>query len=44
MLGQRREITSTPTFFITTMTGHEQRINGPVPYTLMKDYLDRLLK
>ena len=44
MLAQRREITSTPTFFIITANGRQQRINGPVPYAVMKDYLDRLLK
>jgi protein-disulfide isomerase len=44
MLGQRREITSTPTFFIITEAGRQQRINGPVPYAVMKDFLDRMLK
>jgi len=44
LLAQRREITSTPTFFIITGAGRQQRINGPVPYAVMKDYLDRLLK
>jgi protein-disulfide isomerase len=44
MLAQSRDITSTPTFFIITETGRQQRINGPVPYAVMKDFLDRLLK
>jgi len=44
MLAQSREVTSTPTFFIITETGRQQRINGPVPYAVMKDFLDRLLK
>jgi protein-disulfide isomerase len=44
MLAKTREVDSTPTFFITTETGRQQRVNGPVPYAVMKDYLDRLLK
>ncbi len=44
MLGQSREVNSTPTFFITTEAGRQQRVNGPVPYVVLKDYLDRLIK
>jgi protein-disulfide isomerase len=44
MLAQSRDVASTPTFFIITETGRQQRVNGPVPYAVMKDYLDRLLK
>lgn len=44
MLGQSRAVNSTPTFFITTESGRLQRVNGPVPYPVIKDYLDRLIK
>jgi protein-disulfide isomerase len=44
MLGQRREVNSTPTFFIITEAGRQQRVNGPVPYVVLKDYIDRLIK
>jgi len=42
-LGRRREITTTPTFFITAR-GREQRIVGGVPYPVLKDFFDRMLK
>jgi protein-disulfide isomerase len=44
MLAQSREVVSTPTFFIISETGRQQRVNGPVPYAVMKDYIDRLLR
>ncbi len=44
MLGQSKAVTSTPTFFIITDSGRQQRVNGPVPYSVLKDYIDRLLK
>lgn len=39
-----RNVTSTPTFFIISEAGRQQRVNGGVPYPVLKDYLDRLLK
>lgn len=44
MLAQSRNITSTPTFFITTDTGRQQRVEGWITYTTLKDFIDRLLK
>jgi protein-disulfide isomerase len=44
MLGQSRQIASTPTFFITPPTGPPQRVAGWVTYATLKDYLDRCLK
>jgi len=43
LLAESRSVTSTPTFFISTKTGREQRINGAIPYPTLKDFLDRLL-
>jgi len=44
MVARSRNITSTPTFFVIRETGQQQRVNGGVPYPVLKDYLDRLLK
>jgi protein-disulfide isomerase len=45
MLGQSKGVNSTPTFFIFTGSGRQlQRVNGPIPYSVLKDYIDRLLK
>jgi protein-disulfide isomerase len=43
LLGQSREISSTPTFFVIPQTGPEQRVAGWVTYATLKDFLDRLL-
>jgi len=42
-LGGFRQIQSTPTFFIT-VNGREQKVVGGVSYTVMKGFLDRVLK
>jgi protein-disulfide isomerase len=44
LFGQSRNITSTPTFFITSKGTLQQRIAGSVTYPTLKDYLDRTLK
>ena len=44
MLGQSRTIISTPTFFIVTETGKQQRVEGWITYDTMKSYLDRIVK
>lgn len=43
-VAQSLNITSTPTFFIKTETGRQQRVTGWITFVTMKDYLDRLLK
>ena len=43
LFAESRGVTSTPTFFISTKSGREQRINGAIAYPVLKDYLDRLL-
>jgi protein-disulfide isomerase len=42
-LGQSQNITSTPTFFVLTQTGRQQRVTGGVALAVLKDYLDRLI-
>ncbi len=42
-LGGFRKIESTPTFFIT-VNGREQKVVGGVSYTVLKTFLDRILK
>lgn len=44
MLGQSRSITSTPTIFVITETGHQQRVDQGLSYPVLKDFLDRTLK
>ena len=44
LLGHSQNITVTPTFFITTTNGRQERVNQGVPYAVLKDYLDRILK
>ncbi len=41
--GEKKDIRSTPTFFIS-VGGREQRVVGGVSYPILKDYLDRVLK
>ena len=44
MLGQSRSINSTPTVFVITETGRQQRIDSGIPYPVLKDFLERTLK
>lgn len=41
-LGEKREVTSTPTFFLSS-GGKEERVVGVVPYVVLKGYIDRLI-
>ncbi len=41
-LGEKREVTSTPTFFLSS-GGKEERVVGGVPYVVLKGYIDRLI-
>jgi protein-disulfide isomerase len=41
--GQRREIRSTPTLFVSAI-GREQKVEGPVPYQVLKEYFDSIIK
>jgi protein-disulfide isomerase len=43
MLGQMRKVESTPTFFVSAI-GKEQRVVGGVPYQVLKDFFDRIVK
>jgi protein-disulfide isomerase len=43
-LGNSRKITSTPTYFIMTRTGRQQRVNGPLGYAIVKNYIDGFLR
>lgn len=43
-LGQSRQITMTPTFFIITQSGRQQRVDGGLGYLVLKDRLEPLLK
>ncbi len=42
-LGQSRAVTSTPTTFIITETGRQQRFTGDPSYPALRDYLDKLV-
>jgi len=42
-LGNQREVKSTPTFFVTAI-GREQRVVGGLPYPVLKDFFDRIVK
>ncbi len=42
-LALERQVQSTPTFFLHSKSG-VQKIVGAVPYSVLKEYLDRLLK
>jgi len=41
-LGEKREVQSTPTFFLSSR-GKEERVVGGVPYPVLKGYIDRLI-
>ena len=42
-LAQTRQVQSTPTFFLHSKSG-VQKVVGAVPYSVLKEYLERLLK
>lgn len=42
-LGQKRDVQSTPTFFITAL-GREQKVVGGLPYNVLKEFFDRIVK
>jgi len=44
LLAQSRDITSTPTTFIITETGRQQRFTGDPGFPALKDFLDNLIK
>ena len=44
LLAQSRNITSTPTTFIITETGRQQRFAGDPGFAPLRDYLDKLIK
>jgi protein-disulfide isomerase len=41
--GKKKEVTSTPTSFIYAI-GREQKVVGSLPYPVMKDFFDRIVK
>ena len=43
-LAQSREVTATPTTFIITETGRQQRFTGDPTIQALKDFLDKLIK
>jgi protein-disulfide isomerase len=42
-LGQSQNVTSTPTFFISSQSGRQQRVTNGVALIVLKDFLDRLI-
>jgi len=44
LLGQSREITVTPTFFIVTQSGRQERVNSSLGYLVVKGRIEQLLK
>jgi protein-disulfide isomerase len=42
-VGQKKEVTSTPTFFVVAM-GKEQKVVGGLPYPVLKGFLDGIVK
>jgi len=41
--GEKREVKSTPTLFIYALA-KEQKVEGPLPYFVLKDFFDRIVK
>ncbi len=44
MLAQSRQIRATPTFFIVSSAGRQERVSGTVPYDLLRSHLEQFLK
>jgi protein-disulfide isomerase len=42
-LGQKKDVTSTPTFFVLAI-GREEKVVGGHPYPVLKDFFDRIVK
>jgi protein-disulfide isomerase len=42
-MGQKKEVTSTPTFFVYSL-GREQKVVGGLPYPVLKGFFDRIVK
>ncbi len=42
-LGQDRKVQSTPTMFVTAI-GKEQRVDGGLPYPVLKNFFDKIVK
>ena len=42
-LGQKRKVDSTPTLFVTAI-GREQKVVGGIPYNVLRDYFNRIVK
>ncbi len=42
-LGNQRRVRSTPTMFLSAI-GKEQRVEGPIPYPVLKDFFDHVVK
>ncbi len=42
-LGNQRRVRSTPTMFLSAI-GKEQRVEGPIPYPVLKDFFDHIVK
>ncbi len=42
-LGQERKVQSTPTMFVTTF-GREQKVEQVLPYPVLKNYFDKIVK
>jgi protein-disulfide isomerase len=42
-LGQSRKVDSTPTMFVTAI-GREQKVVGRIPYNVLRDYFNRIVK
>lgn len=42
-LGQERKVQSTPTMFVTTL-GREQRVDGGLPYPVLKGFFDKIVR
>ncbi len=44
LLAQSLQVSATPTFFITLPAGRQERVNGTVPYELLRGHLAQYLK
>jgi protein-disulfide isomerase len=43
VLGMKHKIESTPTFFVYAL-GREQKVVGKIPYPVLKDYFDKIVR